>query len=282
MNCPSDKIVFDTERGEYICTETGEVLEDKVVDEGMDWRAYNNEQFVERARAFPINPNVFVNSGFLPTVGIKPKKVSISSLYPVSNKPLLDALRFLSTAVQKIGGNETITQEASRILQKLWKNKHLRYLGSELIVFVSIYMAYRKLRILMPFDEYIEKIWKIYKVIPKRFIGAYFEVLKNFDEKIPNFTVEDFIKGCGLRLGLPTELIEKALNFAKEIEQSGILSGKSPKIVATTILYFLAKQDKYAITQPDIDRKCGVVDTALRRNTGIIRKYLEKKKSLKM
>ncbi|QJF12373.1 putative transcription initiation factor B [Metallosphaera rod-shaped virus 1] len=275
MSCAPDKIVFDSERGEFICTETGEVLEDRVVDQGMDWRAYNAEQFMERARAFPINPSVIINSGFLPTIGIKPKNIRLSNLYSAESKPLLEALRFLVTAVQKIGGNDAIRQEASRILQKLWGNKHLRYLGHEIVVLVSIYIAYRKLRILMPFDEYVEKVWEIYKISPKQFTSAYFEVLKYFDEKIPNFAVEDFVKECGLRLGLPIELIEKALNFSKEIEKSGIFSGRSPKVVACTILYYLAKNDGYTITQPDIDKKCGVTASALRMNTRIIRKYAE-------
>ncbi|PVU77158.1 transcription initiation factor IIB, partial [Acidianus hospitalis] len=53
--CPKDKIVFDANRGEYICTETGEVIEDKVVDQGPEWRAYTEEENRERSRAGTIN-----------------------------------------------------------------------------------------------------------------------------------------------------------------------------------------------------------------------------------
>ena len=36
-------IIFDSERGEYVDTETGEVIEDRVVDLGPEWRVYDQE-----------------------------------------------------------------------------------------------------------------------------------------------------------------------------------------------------------------------------------------------
>ncbi|QJF12306.1 putative transcription initiation factor B [Saccharolobus solfataricus rod-shaped virus 1] len=266
MSCPPDKIIFDAERGEYICTETGEVLEDRVVDEGIDWRAYNVEQFEDRARAKAINPNNFVNSGFLPTTAIKPKKMKKCAIYSNNKRILVHALRFLSSTVEKLNANDAIKQEAGRILQKLWKNKHLRYLGYEIIVLVSIYLAYRKLKIIMPFDEYYKKVDELFGIPKKEFVSMYFRILKEFDEKIPRFIIEDYIKECGVRLELPIEIIEKALNIAKEIEAQG----KNPKTVACTILYYLAKQSGYLITQPMIEEKCGVTGAGLRKNAKIL------------
>ena len=36
-------IIFDAERGEYIDTDTGEVIEERVVDQGPEWRVYDHE-----------------------------------------------------------------------------------------------------------------------------------------------------------------------------------------------------------------------------------------------
>jgi len=41
MSCPEDKIIFDAERGEYICTETGEVLEERAIVNDY----YHNQNF---------------------------------------------------------------------------------------------------------------------------------------------------------------------------------------------------------------------------------------------
>ena len=39
--CRPDRVVFDEFRGEFICAETGEVLEDRVVDYGPEWRSFS-------------------------------------------------------------------------------------------------------------------------------------------------------------------------------------------------------------------------------------------------
>ncbi|MEM4435164.1 MAG: transcription initiation factor IIB, partial [Sulfolobales archaeon] len=36
VSCREDMVVFDEFRGEYICTETGEVIEDRLVDLGKE------------------------------------------------------------------------------------------------------------------------------------------------------------------------------------------------------------------------------------------------------
>ncbi|MEM2025300.1 MAG: hypothetical protein QXW94_03325, partial [Desulfurococcaceae archaeon] len=31
--CPSEKVIYDVSRAEYICSDTGEVIEDRVIDD---------------------------------------------------------------------------------------------------------------------------------------------------------------------------------------------------------------------------------------------------------
>ncbi|MCY0851052.1 MAG: hypothetical protein OWQ55_10025, partial [Sulfuracidifex metallicus] len=51
------------------------------------------------------------------------------------------------------------------------------YLGYENISLVCIYLAYRKLRIMMPFSEYCEKVEKLFEIPKKKFVSMYFVVL---------------------------------------------------------------------------------------------------------
>ncbi|WP_423836908.1 cyclin family protein [Sulfuracidifex metallicus] len=94
---------------------------------------------------------------------------------------------------------------------------------------------------------------------------------------MPNFTVEDFVRECGSRFQFPVELVEKAISIAKEVEKSEIFSARSPKTVACAILYHVGKQNGYEITQPIVEEKCGITESALRKNTKIIRIFLENK-----
>ena len=49
-SCPPEDIVFDAERGEYICASTGEVLESRLVSQGPEWRAFTPEEKEKRSK----------------------------------------------------------------------------------------------------------------------------------------------------------------------------------------------------------------------------------------
>ncbi len=48
--CGSTDIIFDSDRGEYVCNSCGLVIEEDVVDQGAEWRAFDADQRNERAR----------------------------------------------------------------------------------------------------------------------------------------------------------------------------------------------------------------------------------------
>ncbi|MEM1759825.1 MAG: TFIIB-type zinc ribbon-containing protein, partial [Thermofilaceae archaeon] len=52
-NCGSEKVILDQDHGEVKCSDCGFVVEE-VVDTGQEWRAYDGEQLVARARAEPV------------------------------------------------------------------------------------------------------------------------------------------------------------------------------------------------------------------------------------
>ena len=49
-NCGSTHLTRDYERGELVCDECGLVLEEAMIDQGPEWRAFDAEQGDKRAR----------------------------------------------------------------------------------------------------------------------------------------------------------------------------------------------------------------------------------------
>ena len=49
-SCGSGDIIFDSERGEYVCNNCGLVIEENVTDTGPEWRAFDTDQRNARAR----------------------------------------------------------------------------------------------------------------------------------------------------------------------------------------------------------------------------------------
>ena len=48
--CDSEHIVRDYKRGEVTCSNCGLVVDDQVIDQGPEWRAFDSEQNERRAR----------------------------------------------------------------------------------------------------------------------------------------------------------------------------------------------------------------------------------------
>ena len=48
--CDSEHIVRDYKRGEVTCRNCGLVVDDQVIDQGPEWRAFDSEQNERRAR----------------------------------------------------------------------------------------------------------------------------------------------------------------------------------------------------------------------------------------
>ncbi|QJF12345.1 putative transcription initiation factor B [Acidianus rod-shaped virus 3] len=269
--CPSNKIIFDAERGEYICTETGEVIEDRVVDQGPEWKAYTQEDRDEKSRAKTIKPTLYTNSGFLPTTQPKPKKSTIGAIYPGDDRVLIQALKYLRTMAPKLDAPAFVEEEAGRLLQKVWKAKFLRHYGYEIVALACIYVAFRKFQIDISFEEYSRKVFDLTGILKSELKHVYFKVLKHLDEKIPVLATDVAIKECGQRLGLPIEIIQKAIELSQKID----ISGRSRRIFAGAILYYVASNMKYPIYQYEIATKCNVTVIGLREQIKYVKKVLD-------
>jgi len=49
-SCGSSDIIFDNEKGEYVCNNCGLIIEENVTDSGPEWRAFDADQRNARAR----------------------------------------------------------------------------------------------------------------------------------------------------------------------------------------------------------------------------------------
>lgn len=48
--CGSDKLFYDPRRGEIVCSVCGYVIQQNIIDEGPEWRAFDPDQRAKRAR----------------------------------------------------------------------------------------------------------------------------------------------------------------------------------------------------------------------------------------
>src|SRR2546422_1146471 len=71
--CRGDHLVRDYSRAEIVCEDCGLVLDDMIIDEGPEWRAFDSEQRESRERAGPPSTIMAHDKGLSTSIGLRDK-----------------------------------------------------------------------------------------------------------------------------------------------------------------------------------------------------------------
>lgn len=278
--CPKDKIVFDFERGEYICEETGEVIEDKVVDQGPEWRAFTPEEKEKRSRVGgPLN-NTIHDRGLSTLIDWRDKDAMGRSLEP---KKRLEALRWrkwqirarIQTSVdrnlaqamnelERIGTNlglpKSVKDEASGIYRRAVEKGLVRGRSIESVVAAAIYAACRRMKVARTLDE----IATYTKANRKEVARCYRLLLKELTISVPVSDAKDYVTRIGAVLNLTGMTMKNAAEILEKAKDVGITAGKDPAGLAAAAVYIAALQNGERKTQKEIAQLAGVTEVTVR------------------
>jgi transcription initiation factor TFIIB len=267
--CPKDKIVFDANRGEYICTETGEVLEDKVVDQGPEWRAYTEEESRERSRAGTINLAVH-DMGLSTYMDTKAKdrikamrlrKLQIRSRVGTSEqRNLVKAMTILERIIDNLGLPKAVKEEAAIIYRKALEKKLIKGRSIEEVVAASVYAACRKMNIPTTLDE----ISKATSANKKEIGKAYRLLLREDVTEVPASDPKYYVMKIASLLGLSGKVMTAATEIVERAKKAGITSGKDPASIAAAAVYIAANINGERRSQREISEVSGVTQVTIR------------------
>ncbi|MCY0873908.1 transcription initiation factor IIB [Acidianus infernus] len=267
--CPKDKIVFDASRGEYICTETGEVLEDKVVDEGPEWRAYTEEENRERSRAGTIN--IAVHDMGLSTYmdtrakdrikAMRLRKLQIRSRVGTSEqRNLVKAMTILERIIDNLGLPKSVKEEAAIIYRKALEKKLIKGRSIEEVVAASVYAACRKMNI----PTTLEEISKATSANKKEIGKAYRLLLREDVTEVPASDPKYYVMKIASLLGLSGKVMTAAMEIVERAKKAGITSGKDPASIAAAAVYIAANINGERRSQREISEVSGVTQVTIR------------------
>ena len=278
--CEPDKIIFDQERGEYICTETGEVIEDRVVDGGAEWRAFEPE----RVRAEKMTEFLH-DKGISTTIGVMKidnteERMKIARLRVLQEKARVksSADRNLSKALkelERIGSllnlPKAVKEEAAVIYREAVKKKIVMGRSIDSVLAASIYVACRKMKVAVSLDD----IAKYSKADKKEVARHYRTLMIRLKIKVPvNDAKEHAIKIAEL-LGVSGKTTVKAIEIIEKVREKGISSGKEPASIAAASLYIACLLNDERRTQKEISMTAGITETTLRMRYKEIMKALK-------
>ena len=277
--CPPDKVVYDVARSEYVCLETGEVIEDRVIDDRAEWRAFTPEEEEKRARTGgPITPTVH-DMGFSTVIDYMNRDASGKSLinkrYQLSKlrkwqartrvltsveRNLVQAMNELDRLTALMNLPSYIREEAAKIYREAVEKGLVRGRSIEGVVAAAIYLACRIRKLPRTLDEIAE-----YSRVERKDIArCYRLLLRELSIKVTTTDPADFVPRIAHALGLPGSVVKVAIEILKEAREYGITGGNDPVGLAAAAVYLACEKLGIERPQKEIASVAGVTEVTVR------------------
>lgn len=278
--CGGQELMKDVERGEIICLNCGWVVVDHVMDQGPEWRAFNEEQRLRRARAgSPLSP-LKPNKGLSTMIDWRNKDVSGKFLSP-EKRPQLSRLRRLNKIISvsepseknymiafaeierivaQLGLPRAIAEEAAILYRKAAKKRLIKGRSIESMAAACIYAACRMHKIPRGLDEISGSARA-----DRREIGRSYRLLaKEVILKVPPSKATDYVPRLINTLRLSAEVEQLAIRIIREAYSLRLTSGRMPKGLAAAAVYLAAILMNQKRTQREIASNANVTEVTVR------------------
>lgn len=289
-SCGSADIIFDSERGEYICNSCGLVIEENVTDVGPEWRAFDADQRNARARTGAPIKYMKPNKGLVTEIdmynkdirGAKLPSKRQAQLYRIrkwhkrasiassSERNYLVALPELNRVASYLGLPDNIRESAALLYRQCVKNNLIRGRPIETVVNAALYATCRQSGMPRTLDE-ISQI----SGVPKKEIGRTYRVIAHeLGLRIPLTDPVSYVPRYVAALKLSGEAQEKSVQLLKQAMKKGLVSGRSPTGVSAAAVYIASALVGERRTQKEVAEVAGVTEVTIRN------RYRELKKEL--
>lgn len=288
--CHSSDLQYDYERAEISCKKCGLVIQEQIIDQGPEWRAFDNEQRNARTRVGAPTTNTIHDKGLSTMIDWRNKDIYGNNI-PVKNRAqwyrlrkwqrririsgaternLAFALSEMDRVSSKLGLPRSIREDASVVYRDAVKNKLIRGRSIEGVVGASIYIACRRCNLPRTLDE----ISEISRVTKKEIGRDYRLLAKKLNIKLQPLSAVDYIPRFASELGLSGRVESRAIEIITLARNMGLTSGKGPSGLAAAALYIASVLLDERKTQKHVAETANVTEVTIRN------RYKELTKSL--
>lgn len=278
--CNSTDIIIDHQRAEFSCARCGLVLDDNLIDNGPEWRAFNHEQIDRRARTGAPLLYSIADRGLNSDIALKNRDANGRAI-PERNRAQMHRLRKwnkrmrvsrtgernlalalgeLDRLSSRLGIPRPVREDAALIYRNAAKNNLIRGRSMESVVAASLYTACRRGNIPRTLDEVSEAS----KVSKKRIGKTYRFLSRKLDIKLKPTSPGDYISRFASKLELSGEVQAKAIDIINKALDQGLNVGRGPTGLAAAALYIASIWLNEKKTQKDIAEVAGVTEVTVR------------------
>ena len=279
-NCRGLDNIFDSHRGEIICNQCGMVLQDRLINPGAEWRAFDSDQREKRTRVGAPMTFTIHDQGLSTIIDWKNKDFSgreipsrlRSQIYRLrrwqsrirvsdaTERNLTFALSELDRMSSVLGLPKNLRESAAKIYRSAVKNHLIRGRSIEGVAAASLYAACRMCKIPRTFQEISECARVDKKEIGRsyRFVASKLNLASNPTK------ATDYINRFTSELKLSSNVARKANESIHLAERRGLTSGRGPTGVAAAAIYVASIFYRERRTQRDIARVSQVTEVTVR------------------
>ncbi len=278
--CASKHLTRDYERGELVCEDCGLVLDESMIDQGPEWRAFDVEQGERRARTGAPMTYTIHDKGLSTEIGWK-NKDSYGKSIPTRNRAQLYRLRKwqrrirVSNATERnlafalseldrmasgIGLPRNVRETAAMIYRKAVNKNLIRGRSIEGVVAASLYAACRQCGVPRTLDE----IASCSRVGRKEIGRTYRFMTRELKLRLIPTRPRDYISRFCSELKLSGEVQAKTLDILKEATEKELTSGRGPTGVAAASIYIASFLCNERRTQREVADIAGVTEVTIR------------------
>ncbi len=289
--CKSLNVIFDNERGEYVCNNCGLVIEENVTDTGPEWRAFDSDQRNSRARTGAPMKYMKANKGLVTEIDMYNKDIrgtrlpskrqaqlyrmrkwhKRASIANSSERNYLVALPELNRVASYLGLPDNIKEQTALLYRQCVKNNLIRGRPIETVVNAALYATCRNAGMPRTLDE-ISRISNM----SKKEIGRTYRIITHaLNLKIPLTDPMAYVPRYIAALRLSNDAQEKALQLLSRAMAKGLISGRSPTGVSAAAVYIACALAGERRTQKEVADVAGVTEVTIRNRYRELKQELQ-------
>jgi transcription initiation factor TFIIB len=273
-------LTTDYERAEVYCPRCCIVVDENLIDNGPEWRAFDHEQRDKRTRVGAPTTNTIHDKG-LSTI-IDWKNIDIHGRkIPQRNQAQLHRIRKWQRKIRISGSRErnlafalseidrkssrlslprSVREDASVVYKQAVDHKLIRGRSIDVVVASSIYIACRRCKLPRTLDEIVE----VSKVTKKEVGRTYRFLSRELSIKLLPTSPADYVPRFASNVGFSNEVQSKAIGIIEKSIKMGLTSGRGPAGVAAAALYIASVLLGERKTQSEIAKVAGVTEVTIR------------------
>jgi transcription initiation factor TFIIB len=270
----------DYERAEIVCKECGLVIDEKIIDMGPEWRAFDYEQRIKRSRVGAPMTYTIHDKGLSTVIDWRNKDSYGKDIAPrrraqlyrmrkwqqrirVSNateRNLAFALTELDRVASRLSLPKNVRETASMVYRKAVEKGLIRGRSIEGVAAASLYAACRQCKVPRTLDE----IANAAKINRKEIGRTYRFVSRELGISLKPTTPVDYVPRFGSELNLSGEVQSKAIEILKKAMSQELTSGRGPTGVSAAAIYIASVLLGERRTQREVADVAGVTEVTIR------------------